>query len=48
MTKRKRKVARLYYAKPCRPDFLARLKKIYKKPLKVAGVDLICSERDRF
>ena len=52
MTKRKRKITRRLPAKPDsaapQPDFLARLKKIYKKPLKVTGADLVSSERDRF
>jgi antitoxin (DNA-binding transcriptional repressor) of toxin-antitoxin stability system len=52
ITKRKRTIARLLPAQPNvapqRPDFLARLKKIYKKTLKVAGADLVSSERDRF
>jgi len=47
MIKRKRKIARLYSA-PTRPDFLARLKKIYKKTLKTTGADLVAFERDRF
>jgi antitoxin (DNA-binding transcriptional repressor) of toxin-antitoxin stability system len=52
ITKRKRTVARLLPpqpdAAPERPDFLARLKKLYKKTLKVSGADLVASERDRF
>ncbi|MCU1241839.1 MAG: hypothetical protein JWO71_2565 [Candidatus Acidoferrum typicum] len=52
ITKRKRTVARLLPAQansaPQRPDFLGRLKKIYKKTLKTAGADLISLERDRF
>jgi hypothetical protein len=47
MIKRKRKTARSYSAPP-RPDFLARLKKIYKKTLKTAGADLVAFDRDRF
>jgi len=47
MTKRKRKVARLYSAPP-RPDFLARLKKIYKKTLKTTGADLLAIDRGGF
>jgi antitoxin (DNA-binding transcriptional repressor) of toxin-antitoxin stability system len=52
MTKRKRIIARLVPAKPAipsrRPDFLARLKKIYRgKPLKVSGAELTSQERDR-
>ena len=52
ITKRKRTIARLLPAEPAsapqRPDFLARLKKLYKKTLKVSGAELISSERDRF
>jgi antitoxin (DNA-binding transcriptional repressor) of toxin-antitoxin stability system len=52
ITKRKRTVARLLPPQPDtapeRPDFLARLKKLYKKTLKVSGAELIASERDRF
>jgi hypothetical protein len=52
MTKRKRKIARRLPAKPDspppQPDFLARLKKIYKKPMGVTGADLVSSKRDRF
>ena len=52
ITKRKRTIARLLPAQPAsvpqRPDFLARLKKIYKKTLKLTGADLLASERDRF
>ncbi len=52
ITKRKRIIARLVPAKPGvpaqRPDFLARLKKIYRgKPLKVTGAELVSRERDR-
>ena len=52
ITKRKRIIARLIPATPAalgrRPDFLARLKKIYRgKPLKVSGAELISRERDR-
>ena len=52
ITKRKRVIARLVPAKPAvpsrRPDFLARLKKIYRgKPLKVSGAELVSRERDR-
>jgi len=51
ITKRKRAIARLVPAKLAvpsrRPDFLARLKKIYRgKPLKVSGAELISRERD--
>lgn len=52
ITKRKRVIARLMPAQPAtsppRPDFLARLKKIYRKPMKVSGADLISRERDRY
>ena len=53
ITKRKRIIARLMPvqpdAVPRRPDFLARLKKIYgRKPLKVSGAELVSRERDRF
>jgi antitoxin (DNA-binding transcriptional repressor) of toxin-antitoxin stability system len=52
ITKRKRVIARLVPAKPAvpsrRPDFLTRLKKIYRgKPLKVSGAELVSRERDR-
>ncbi len=50
--KRKRVIARLVPLKPAvpspRPDFLARLKKIYgQKLLKVTGAELISHERGR-
>jgi antitoxin (DNA-binding transcriptional repressor) of toxin-antitoxin stability system len=53
ITKRKRAIARLIPVKPAvparRPDFLARLKKIYYgKPLKVTGAELVSRERDRY
>jgi antitoxin (DNA-binding transcriptional repressor) of toxin-antitoxin stability system len=53
ITKRRRVIAKLIPTKPaepCRaPDFLARLKEIYKnKPLKVTGADLISRERGRY
>ena len=52
ITKRKRIIARLVPAKPAargrRPDFLGRLKKIYRgKPLKVSGAELVSRDRDR-
>jgi antitoxin (DNA-binding transcriptional repressor) of toxin-antitoxin stability system len=52
ITKRKRVIARLTPVKPTapshRPDFLARLKKIYRgTPLKVSGAELVSRERDR-
>jgi antitoxin (DNA-binding transcriptional repressor) of toxin-antitoxin stability system len=53
ITKRKRVVARLLPpAEPAapsrRPDFLGRLKKIYRgKALKVTGAELVSHERDR-
>lgn len=53
ITKRKRVIARLVPAKPPaavrRPDFLARLKKIYRgKPLRVTGAEVVSRERDRY
>jgi antitoxin (DNA-binding transcriptional repressor) of toxin-antitoxin stability system len=53
ITKRKRVIARLMPVQPVapcpQPDFLARLKKIYRgKPLKVSGAELISRERDRY
>ncbi len=53
ITKRKRVIARLVPIKPAgrsqRPDFLARLKDIYRdKPLKVSGAELVSRERDRY
>jgi antitoxin (DNA-binding transcriptional repressor) of toxin-antitoxin stability system len=53
ITKRKRLIARLVPAKPevpsRRPDFLARLKKIYgDKRLKVSGAALLSRERGRY
>lgn len=53
ITKRKRIIARLLpvrpTASPKRPDFLARLKKLYRgKPLKVTGAELLSSVRGRF
>lgn len=53
ITKRKRIIARLLPAQPsalpCRPDFLARLKKIYgRKALKVSGAQLLSRERARY
>jgi antitoxin (DNA-binding transcriptional repressor) of toxin-antitoxin stability system len=53
ITKRKRVVARLLPPTPRapsrRPDFLGRLKKIYRgKPLRVTGAELVSLERDRF
>jgi antitoxin (DNA-binding transcriptional repressor) of toxin-antitoxin stability system len=52
ITKRKRVIARLVPVKPTvpsqRPDFLARLKRIYKgKPLKVSGAELVSRDRER-
>jgi len=52
ITKRKRIVARLLPAEapgsPRRPDFLARLKKLYRgKPLKVSGAELLATDRNR-
>jgi antitoxin (DNA-binding transcriptional repressor) of toxin-antitoxin stability system len=55
ITKRKRVIARLLPVgplaarKPPRPDFLARLKKLYRgKPLKISGAELLKLERGRF
>jgi antitoxin (DNA-binding transcriptional repressor) of toxin-antitoxin stability system len=52
ITKRKRVIARLLPAKPAapsrRPDFLARLNKIYRgKRMKVIGAELVAQERGR-
>jgi antitoxin (DNA-binding transcriptional repressor) of toxin-antitoxin stability system len=52
ITKRKRVIARLMPVQSKvpspRPDFLARLKKIYRgKFLKVSGAELVSRERDR-
>ena len=53
ITKRKRVIARLMPAAPSsvsrRPNFLARLKKIYgNKKLKISGAELLAKERDRY
>ena len=53
ITKRKRVIARLVPAAPevpiARPDFLARLKRIYgNKKLKVTAAELIAADRSRF
>ena len=53
ITKRRRVVARLIPAPPSqppvRPDFLARLKRIYGgKQLAISGSDLLARERERF
>jgi antitoxin (DNA-binding transcriptional repressor) of toxin-antitoxin stability system len=53
ITKRKRVIARLLPAKaasaPPRPDFLARLKRLYRgKPLAVSGAELLSVDRDRY
>ena len=53
ITKRRRVVARLVPIRPTkprvRPNYLARLKKIYgSKQLAVPGSELLASERDRF
>lgn len=53
ITKRKRVIARLIPERdrkvPKIPDFLSRLKKIYGKPLKVTGAEIISRDReDRF
>jgi antitoxin (DNA-binding transcriptional repressor) of toxin-antitoxin stability system len=53
VTKRGKMIARLLPVNPAaparRPNFLARLKKIYRgKPLKLTGAELLSRERDRF
>jgi len=53
ITKRKRVIASLVPSKAAapsrRPDFLARLKKLYRgKPLRVAGAELLSRERGRY
>jgi antitoxin (DNA-binding transcriptional repressor) of toxin-antitoxin stability system len=52
ITKRRRVIAHLTPVKPSGPprlpDFLARLKKIYRKPVKVSGAELVSRERDRY
>jgi len=53
ITKRRRVIAKLVPCPPATPprlpDFLARLRAIYKdKPLKVSGAELIARERGRF
>lgn len=53
ITKRKRVIARLVGLRPAvparRPDFLARLKRIYRnKPQKVSGAELLAGERARW
>jgi len=55
ITKRKRVIARLLPVRPSmgllhqRPDFAARLKKMYgRQTLKVSGAERIAEERDRF
>ena len=53
ITKRKKVIARLLPCPPASdhrlPDFLARLKSIYKNgPLKVSGAKLIAQERGRY
>jgi antitoxin (DNA-binding transcriptional repressor) of toxin-antitoxin stability system len=53
ITKRKRVIARLIPCPPAvlprLPDFLARLRVIYKnKPLKVTGAELVALERGRY
>ncbi len=53
ITKRKRAIARLVPIKraiPSQgPDFLARLKKMYRgKPVKVTGAELVSRERGRY
>ncbi|HLW79375.1 MAG TPA: hypothetical protein VKU44_07225 [Terriglobia bacterium] len=53
ITKRRRVIARLVPPEPAkrvrRPDFLARLKKMYgAKTLKVSGAALLAQERSRY
>jgi antitoxin (DNA-binding transcriptional repressor) of toxin-antitoxin stability system len=53
ITKRKRIIARLLPLEPAvpsrRPDFLARLKKLYRgRPLRVSGAELLANERGRY
>jgi len=53
ITKRKRVIARLLPSKAAvpswRPDFLARLKRVYgDKPMKVSGAELVSRERGRY
>ncbi len=52
ITKRKRVIAHLVPVRPAvveRPDFLARLRKIYgDKTLAVSNAQLLAQERDRF
>ena len=53
ITKRKRIIARLLPVPPSaprrRPDFLARLKKLYRgKPLKVTAAEFLSAERGRY
>jgi antitoxin (DNA-binding transcriptional repressor) of toxin-antitoxin stability system len=52
ITKRKQVIARLVPAKTAvpsrRPDFMARLKKLYRgMPLKVSGAELVSRDRER-
>ncbi|MGH9530296.1 MAG: type II toxin-antitoxin system Phd/YefM family antitoxin [Terriglobales bacterium] len=50
ITKRNRVIARLVPEREEKtielPDIMARLKKIYKKPLKVSGAELIARDRE--
>jgi antitoxin (DNA-binding transcriptional repressor) of toxin-antitoxin stability system len=50
ITKRKRVIARLIPEGEKKtaemPDFLSRLKKIYRKPLKVTGAEIIARDRE--
>ena len=52
VTKRRRVIARLVpvpqAAPPQWPDFLARVKKIRRKPTKLGGAEVISGERDRY
>lgn len=51
ITKRKRAIARLIpiaaKKKPKRPDFMGRLRRMYRGKLKVSGTELLAQERER-
>jgi antitoxin (DNA-binding transcriptional repressor) of toxin-antitoxin stability system len=50
ITKRKRVIARLVpeaeKRTPTMPDFLSRLKKLYRKPLKATGAEIVAKDRE--
>ncbi len=50
ITKRKRVIARLLPPEPKRPaempDFLGRMKKVFRKPLKVSGAEQLAKDRE--